>query len=211
MTRKAILSLGTAVLTLGLLAGGEASAETYRLMTGPQGGVWVPLGGAFKDMWLTFTNDSHIDILKGDLLAKMNQVRRNVGYDTNIESAFRSILKVAVDNRVAAEDMPKYLLVLSDMEFNPAYMGGNSVGAWELATKMFEAAGYQLPKLVWWNLNARPDATGNSPVRFDQRGTAMVSGFSPSIMKSILAAKNFSPRDVMLETIMAERYQAVSA
>ena len=43
MTRKAILSLGTAVLTLGLLAGGEASAETYRLMTGPQGGVWVPL------------------------------------------------------------------------------------------------------------------------------------------------------------------------
>ena len=167
--------------------------------------------GAFKDMWLTFTNDSHIDILKGDLLAKINQVRRNVGYDTNIESAFRSILKVAVDNRVAAEDMPKYLLVLSDMEFNPAYMGGNSVGAWELATKMFEAAGYQLPKLVWWNLNARPDATGNSPVRFDQRGTAMVSGFSPSIMKSILAAKNFSPRDVMLETIMAERYQAVSA
>jgi hypothetical protein len=85
------------------------------------------------------------------------------------------------------------------------------LGAFDLAKRMFEAAGYELPKLVWWNLNARPDATGNSPVRFDQRGTAMVSGFSPSIMKSILAAKNFSPRDVMLETIMAERYQAVSA
>jgi hypothetical protein len=167
--------------------------------------------GAFKDMWLTFTSDSHIDILKGDLLAKINQVRRNVGYDTNLESAFRSILQVAVQNRVPAEEMPKYLLVLSDMEFNPAWAGGVSLGAFDLAKRMFEAAGYELPKLVWWNLNARPDATGNSPVRFDQRGTAMVSGFSPSIMKSILAAKNFSPRDVMLETIMGERYQAVKA
>lgn len=167
--------------------------------------------GAFKDMWLTFTGDSHIDVLKGDLLAKISQVRRNVGYDTNLESAFRSILQVAVVNRVPAEQMPKYLLVLSDMEFNPAWAGGHSLGAFDLAQRMFEAAGYELPKLVWWNLNARPDATGNSPVRFDQRGTAMVSGFSPSIMKSILAAKNFSPRDVMLETIMAERYQAVKA
>jgi len=167
--------------------------------------------GAFKDMWLTFTSDSHIDVLKGDLLAKINQVRRNVGYDTNIESAFRSILKVAVQNRVPAEEMPRYLLVLSDMEFNPAWAGGTSLGAFDLAKRMFEAAGYELPKLVWWNLNARPDATGNSPVRFDQQGTAMVSGFSPSIMKSILAAKNFSPKDVMLETIMGERYQAVKA
>jgi hypothetical protein len=167
--------------------------------------------GAFKDMWLTFTRDSHIDVLKGNLLQKINQIRSNVGYDTNLESAFRSILKVAVDNGVAAEQMPRYLLVLSDMEFNPAYMGGKSVGAFDMARQMFEDAGYQLPKLVWWNLNARPDATGNVPVRFDQNGTALVSGFSPSIMKSILAAKTFSPRAVMLETIQAERYQAVVA
>lgn len=167
--------------------------------------------GAFKDMWLTFTNDSHIDIPKGDLLAKINQVRRNVGYDTNIESAFRSILQVAVANDLPAEQMPRYLLVLSDMEFNPAWAGGVSLGAFDLAKRMFEAAGYELPKLVWWNLNARPDATGNSPVRFDQKGTAMVSGFSPSIMKSILAAKSFTPRDVMLETINSDRYQAIKA
>ena len=167
--------------------------------------------GAFKNMWLTFTRDSHIDVLKGDLLAKINQVRRNVGYDTNLESAFRSILQVAVTNRVPAEQMPKYLVVLTDLEFNAAWAGGVSLSAFDLAQRMFEVAGYELPKLVWWNLNARPDAKGNSPVRFDQRGTAMVSGFSPSIMKSILAAKNFSPRDVMLETIMGERYRAVTA
>jgi hypothetical protein len=76
---------------------------------------------------------------------------------------------------------------------------------------MFAAAHYELPKIVWWNLNARPDATGNSPVKFDQNGTAMVSGFSPSIMKSILAAQNFTPRSIMLETVASERYQAVTA
>jgi hypothetical protein len=167
--------------------------------------------GAFKDMWLTFTTDSHIDILKGNLLAKINQVRRNVGYDTNLESAFRSILEVAVKNRVPSEEMPKYLLVLSDMEFNPANSGGNPVGAFELADRMFRTAGYELPKLVWWNLNARPDATGNVPVKFDQTGSALVSGFSPSIMKSILAGNEFTPRGIMLETINGDRYQRVVA
>lgn len=167
--------------------------------------------GAFKDMWLTFTRDSHIDILKGNLLAKINQMRRNVGYDTNLEGAFRSILQVAVKNNVAAEDMPRYLVVLTDLEFNSYNIGGNTLGAFELAKQMFEQAGYGLPKLVWWNLNARPDATGNVPVKFDQTGSALVSGFSPSIMKSILAGDEFTPRGIMLETVMAERYQAVRA
>lgn len=167
--------------------------------------------GAFKDMWLTFTRDSRIEVLNGNLLDKINQMRGDVGYDTNIESAFRSVLRVAVQNQVPADQMPKYLLVLSDMEFNPAWMGGNPVGAFELAKRMFEGAGYELPKLVWWNLNARQNALGNSPVRFDENGTAVVSGFSPSIMKSILAAKNFSPRSIMLETVMSERYREVSA
>lgn len=167
--------------------------------------------GAFRNCWLTFTSYSHIDVLKGDLLQKMRQIRGNVGYDTNIESAFRSILQLAKQNNLPAEEMPKYLLVLSDMEFNPAWAGGVSLGAFDLAKAMFTAAGYELPKLVWWNLNARPDATGNSPVRFDQRGTAMVSGFSPSIMKSILAAQHFTPRDIMLETVQSDRYAAITA
>lgn len=167
--------------------------------------------GSFKDCWLTFTRDSHIDMLKGNLLQKMQQIRNNVGYDTNLESAFQSILRVATENNLPASEMPRYLLVLSDMEFNPYYMGGNPVGAFELASKMFAAEAYELPKIVWWNLNARPDGLGNSPVKFDQNGTAMVSGFSPSIMKSILAAQNFTPRSIMLETVQSDRYAAITS
>ena len=168
--------------------------------------------GAFKDCFLNFNDDSHIHVIHGDLLAKLTQIRRcSWGGSTNIESAFRSILDVAIKNQLPAEEMPKYLVVLSDMEYNPAYHNGRSVGAFELGQKMFSDAGYTCPRIVWWNLSARTNATGNVPVMFDQNGTALVSGFGASILKSILGAKNFTPRDIMLETLMSERYAAVTA
>lgn len=168
--------------------------------------------GAFKDCYLSFTNDSKIHVLTGNLLAKMKQIEHDdVGYSTNIESAFRSILQLAVKNNIPQTEMPTYLLVLSDMEFNPAFMGNRSVGAFDLARKMFESAGYKLPKIVWWNLNGRVNAKGNSPVTFDQEGTALVSGFSPSIMVSILKAKQFTPYDIMMETLDSDRYKKITA
>ena len=40
-----------AVVAAGVGVAGGASAESVRFMTGPQGGVWIPLGGALKDMF----------------------------------------------------------------------------------------------------------------------------------------------------------------
>jgi len=60
-----------------------------------------------------------------------------------------------------------------------------------------------MPKLVFWNLNGRE---GNSPVTIHDSGTALVSGFSPAILKSILSAKTVTPVDIMLETVMNPRY-----
>jgi len=47
------------------------------------------------------------------------------------------------------------------------------------------------------------------PVKFDESGTCLVSGCSPSILKSILGKENFNPELVMNETIYNERYNAV--
>jgi hypothetical protein len=88
---------------------------------------------------------------------------------------------------------------------------GQSLRAQDLAREKFELAGYSLPRIVYWNLNATLGGTGNVPVKFDEHGTALVSGFSPAIMKSILSAKNFSPIDIMLETINSERYKPIVA
>lgn len=51
MKQTAKLALSAAALGAALLAAAPASAQQVTLMTGPQGGVWVPLGGALKGMW----------------------------------------------------------------------------------------------------------------------------------------------------------------
>ena len=65
-------------------------------------------------------------------------------------------------------------------------------------------AGYTVPQIVFWNLNS----SGNVPVKADKSGAALVSGFSPSIMTSLLAADldQFTPEGIMLKTVMVPRY-----
>jgi hypothetical protein len=163
--------------------------------------------GAFRDAFLTFSADSKIQMLRGNLLEKMDQMRQSKwGMNTSIESAFQEILRVAKDGDVSADQMPKYLLILSDMEFDSATYGAN-VNAMDMVTNMYHQAGYQLPKIVFWNLNARSGAMGNFPVRFQKDGTALVSGFSPAILKNILAARSFTPVDIMMDTLNSERYR----
>ena len=90
------------------------------------------------------------------------------------------------------------IFVFSDMEFD--YCG--SLTNYQVITKQYEAAGYEMPKIVFWTLNAR---AGNNPVRVGDNGTALVSGFSPSIMKSLFAG-DLNPEAVMLSTVMKPRY-----
>lgn len=161
--------------------------------------------GAFKDMFLTFSAQPKLNKLEGSFLVKVRQLQRaDWGGNTDLEAAFREILRVAVGYEVPQSEMPKYLVVLSDMEFD----AGSRINqtAWDRAKEMFARAQYQMPKVVWWNLNARP---GNLPVTAHATGAALVSGFSPSVMKSILSAKDFNPHTVMLDTVNSPRYQAV--
>lgn len=159
--------------------------------------------GPFKDAILTFSNKPTLEVLKGNLISKLQQLQRaHWDMNTNVEAAIEVVLEVAVKNNVKPEDMPKYLLLLSDMQFDQCVKSNKNARAIEMVREKYEAAGYEVPKVVFWNLRA----TDNVPTAFNETGTALVSGFSPAIMKSVLAAKNFTPRDVMDETIMNERY-----
>jgi hypothetical protein len=169
--------------------------------------------GPFAGLVLTFSAKPTWVHLEGNLLEKYQQIRTaDWGANTNLEAAFDEILDVAVREKVLPEQMPRYLLILSDMEFDAARRGGSPVSggrrmahptAFELVAERFREAGYQLPKIVFWNLKAR---AGNNPVRYDQDGTALVSGFSPAIMRAILGAEHFDARSVMLTAVMDERY-----
>jgi hypothetical protein len=124
------------------------------------------------------------------------------GFNTNIYKALEKIYEVATVNNVSQEDLPDYLLIISDMQFDQCQSGsGNFISK---AKKLFEAAGYELPAIIFWNLVN----TNNVPSLAEERGVSMISGFSPAIMKEVLSINlgELTPQKVMLSTVMKERY-----
>ena len=137
---------------------------------------------------------------------KVNQVlRTEVGYSTNLERAFDYILAGATYNKIAKEDMPKALVVISDMEID-YYMRGYGIDFVEEMKHKFAAHGYDLPKLIFWNVEARNDT-------FLSQSTDIinVSGQSPSTFKSLMGAlEGKTSWDVMLETLNNKMYDCVT-
>jgi len=161
---------------------------------------------SFKDLFLTFSGKPEMVRLKGKLSQRIKQMSKSDwGMNTNLHAAFEEILRIAKKGNVSQEDMPGTLLILSDMQFDRCTRYDDS--AIEMIRRKYEKAGYKMPKVVFWNLNASYGKL-NSPVRFDERGVAHVSGFSPAIMKAVLAddLEDFTPYNVMLKTLMNDRY-----
>jgi hypothetical protein len=159
--------------------------------------------GDFKDMFLTFSSQPELLTLRGNILQKIDQmIKSSWAMSTNIVAAMDLILHTAVNGNVPQEDMPSTLLILSDMQFNQCARFDGS--AMETFRRKFTDAGYTMPKIVFWNLNSHD----NVPVKENENGVALVSGFSPSILKSILASdlEQFTPEAMMMKTLMAERY-----
>lgn len=161
----------------------------------------------FKDLFLTFSGSPKLEHLKGTLSQKIDQMSRaHWQMNTNLHAAFEEILKVAVKGNVPEADMPQMLLILSDMQFDACTRHDDS--AMQMIRRKYNDAGYNVPKIVFWNVSMYGKDNGNTPVRFDERGTAHISGFSPSIMKSVLAndLEDYTPYNVMLKTLMNDRY-----
>lgn len=161
----------------------------------------------FKDMFITFTNSAKIQTVKGTLSQKLRQMSGAVGYNTNISAAFDSLLQTAKKGNVSPENMPNFIAVISDMQFDSYCIKGTDATALEMAREKYRKAGYKCPAIIFWNLAARASAD-NSPVKMDDRGVALVSGFSPAIMASVLGADpdEFTPYAMMMKTIMSDRY-----
>lgn len=175
--------------------------------------------GPFKDAFLTFSGEPKLEVLKGTLLDRYHQLSSSSwGMNTNLEAAFKKVLDQAIKHKVTQNQMPDKILILSDMQFDQAtktggYWRSNEVPEWnptaqQMIEKMYADAGYVLPKIVYWNLHS---IHGDVPVAFDKTGTALISGFSPAIMVSLLGAEEFTPISIMDKTIMKERYSIINA
>jgi len=170
--------------------------------------------GNYKDAFITFSENPQLQILDGSLGDRYRQLKRaDWGMSTNIEKVYSLILNQAKDNNIPEDMMPTKLLILSDMQFDRAtgkVWSGES--QWtptsqQMVEKMYEESGYKLPKIIYWNLNA---SMSNFPVEFDKMGTALISGFSPSILKSVLGGDEMTPESIMMKTIDTERYNVIS-
>lgn len=163
--------------------------------------------GPFQNCFMTFSNNCKLQRLVGSNLKEKAHNLDKEGWcgSTNLQSAFDAILSTAVKNRVKEEDMPSVLYIVSDMEFNQA-CGCNQSTNFEVAKQKYVKAGYKFPKVVFWNVNARND---QFPITEDENGVCMVSGCSPSILKSLLSGKDFNPMAILDETIGNERYNRI--
>ncbi len=102
--------------------------------------------------------------------------------NTDVAAVFRLILKRARAAKLPAEEMPTCVLILSDMQFDE---GANyNVTLMDELRAQYKYAGYDFPGVVYWNL-----AATNTGVA-DNENCALISGFSPRILKAVLACRS---------------------
>lgn len=194
-------------------------ADTSGSMSGRPMATSVGLGiyfaerntGPFHNKFMTFSSKpSWIQLNDNMTLADKINVVPNIVDDTNIEAAFDLILKVGVDNKLTNDDMPKSLIIITDMEFN--YCVNDNSGSTTRMTfhskmrEKYRKYGFELPEIVFWNVYARQKtyhAKKNTPY------VRMVSGQATSVFKSLIDGKTHSPYEFMLETVYADRYDSV--
>lgn len=162
--------------------------------------------GAFHNLMMVFAgNPKLIELIdNASLYEKINSIPEIVEMNTDIGKAFRKILEIGITAKVAPEDMPEAILVITDMEFDPSDILGKT--AYETAKSEFERHGYSLPKVIFWNVSQR--SAGYQTKKYDQ-GVIMVSGSSTSTFKSVLTHINKTPYEFMVEVLSDPVYDRV--
>lgn len=166
--------------------------------------------GPYKDLLITFSNKpSVIDISKCDTLHdKFRKVfKSDWGYNTDVEAVFNLILKLAVESNLKKEDMAKSIVVISDMEFD----SGASALREDFTTymrKKFNSHGYDLPILVYWNVNSRNDVVH---AHKEAENVVLVSGCSPTVFSKVLGlSRGITPYQMMMDILSSERYKNIN-
>ena len=164
--------------------------------------------GAFRGHFITFSMSPQLVEIKGKTLADKLQYCStfNEVANTDLQRVFELLLDTAVSNNMSREDMPKKLYIVSDMEFDTCMCNASATN-FEQAKSLFNEMGYELPEIVFWNVESR---NRQQPVRYNEQGVALVSGCTPRLFE-MTAGGNLNPYAFMLETLGSERYAVICA
>ena len=172
--------------------------------------------GEFKDRYISFgSNPELVDLSDCEgLYEKIEIASQYSDYgSTNIQKVLQLILDTVVDYEMEPNELPKTILIISDMEFDE---GGLKVSYGRNVTKqldnvfeqyqtLFSEYGYMMPKLVFWNVNSR---TNTIPLKENESGLILLSGFSPNVYKMVETGK-LDPYEALVTVLCSERYQNV--
>ena len=163
--------------------------------------------GEFHNMFMSFSGSSSIQVLRGKTLAqKINSIDMNDWENnTNLQAAFKHVLDIAIRNHVSPEDMPKSLIVISDMEIDNC--GDRQWTFYEKMEEAFRRLGYQIPNIVFWNVASRHDVFHADKKR---KGVQLVSGQSASVFRQVMQTVGMTPVEAMEKIINSERYEAIT-
>lgn len=171
------------------------------------------IGGPFKNHYISFSSKPQLIKTEGvDFVDKVRRIyKTNLCENTNLEAVFDLLLKVASRPGVKKEDIPETIVVISDMEIDSGTRQGWYGSGWtkdaastemEKIRQKWTRYGFKLPKLVYWNVSAR-----NNTILDAGPNVSFVSGMSPTIFRQVLTGK--TGYDLMLQTLMAERYNVI--
>lgn len=162
--------------------------------------------GAYHNLFMTFSSCPQIVSLKGETLHQkiINVAKANWGYGTDLKAAFKKVLDIAEKNNISQEEMPKAIVVISDMEID--YSGNKDWTFYDKMEKKFRKAGYVIPNIIFWNVNSRHDVFHADSKR---KGVQLASGQSVTVFKQILQNLGYNPIEAMENVINSERYDCI--
>lgn len=164
--------------------------------------------GPYHGHFITFSDSPDLVKVEGvDFVDKVKRMRKaNWGMNTDIEAVFDLLLNTALESHCQQKDLPKNILIVTDMEFDQSTFMCMDVPKETLIENIkrnWMQNGYQMPNLIFWNVNAR---NNNIPMKDDGYVT-YVSGFSPSLFETIMLGK--TGEDFMYEVLDRDRYSNI--
>ena len=164
--------------------------------------------GPFHGHYISFSSRPQLIETYGfDFVDKVERIySTNLCENTNIEAAFDMLLDTAIKSHCRQSDLPKTIIVVSDMQFDRQrdYYGNSNATLMENIAYKWQRAGYQMPELVYWNVQAR----GNNVIPMQAKdGITFVSGFSPALFEQIMKGK--TGYDLMMDKLNSERYECI--
>ena len=163
--------------------------------------------GTYHNLFMTFSGDPETVILNGKTLEQKirNVDKASWGMSTDLKAAFEKVLDIAEKNNVSQEEMPKAIVVISDMEID--YSGNKDWSFYDKMASKFQKAGYIIPNVIFWNVNSRHDVFHADGTK---KGVQLASGQSVTVFKQVLQNLGYNPIETMENIINSERYDCIT-